>query len=121
MPVETLSWLFPGLLFILTVLFSTVWFFARQEIQDLKNSDTSNLDRFLKIESKLEKGLSEMRDEAKHLVEKSQARADRDIELLRADMREQMAQMREALRSTETNILNQLNLLFRANNIGNNS
>jgi len=120
MPSGEFSWMLSGALFLLTILFGTVWYFIRSEVQSLKDADEHNNDRFLKIESKLEKGLSEMREEAKHMVEKSQQRADRDIELLRSDMRDQMAQMREALRSTEQNILNQLNLLFRANNIGSN-
>lgn len=116
MPLETLSWMLPAALFLLTVLFSTVWYFVRQEVQELKNNDEANNKRFLALESKITTTNSEIREEATRMIEKSQQRSDRDIELLRSDMRESMAQMREALRSTETNILNQMNLLFRANN-----
>lgn len=113
-----MSWVFPGILFLVTVLVGLIWSFLRSEVNDLKDADDDNNKRFQALEAKIQESHNNIRDEAKSMVEQSSQRSDRDIELLRSDMRESMSQMREALRNTEQNILNQMNFLFRANKEG---
>ena len=115
MPTEVIVWVFPGILFIVTVLVGVIFKFNREEFKELKDSNEEQNKRFQDLESKIAKSNNEIREEAMKMIEKTQQRSDRDIELLRSDMRESMTQMREALRSTETNILNQMTLLFRSN------
>lgn len=115
MPTEVIVWVFPGVLFIVTVLIGLIWKFNREEIKDLKDTNEDQNKRFLDLEAKIAKSSNDIREEARIMIEKTQTRAEKDIELLRADMRDQMSQVREALRTTEQNILNQMKMLFTAN------
>lgn len=114
MPTEVIVWVFPGILFILTVLLGTVYKFHQQEIRDLKDNNEDQNKRFQALESHINKSNNEIREEAIKMIEKSQQRSDKDIELVRADFREQMSQMREAMHRMESNIISQMKMLITA-------
>jgi NACalpha-BTF3-like transcription factor len=116
MPLETISWVFPGLLFLLTVLFGIVWGFLRSEVKDLKDADDENDRRFQALESRIEKSNDEVRSEARQMVRESKEITEKDIALVRADVREQTSQIREAMHRMESNIINQMKLLITAHN-----
>ncbi len=108
MPTEVIVWVFPGVLFLVTVLVGVIFRFNREEFKDLKETNEEQNKRFLALESKIEHNKNDIREEAQRMVRESQQRSEKDIELLRSDMREQMAQVRELMRSMEQNILNQM-------------
>ena len=112
MPLETISWVFPGLLFLLTVLFGVVWGFLRTEVKDLKDADDENEKRFQALESLIDKTNNDARTEAKQMIRESKEITEKDIALVRADVREQMSQMRESLHRLESNIINQMKMLI---------
>src|SRR6185437_1443860 len=114
MPLETISWVFPGLLFLLTVLFGIVWGFLRSEVKDLKEADDENDRKFQALEFRIDKSDNDVLNEAKQMIRESKELTEKDIALVRADTRENMSQMREAIPRMESNIINQMKMLITA-------
>ena len=117
MPSEINSWIISSAGFLLSVLFGVIWNFTRLEIRELKQQNEQKVDnnRFLSLESKFNKDLEDMKDNSERLIDKLQSRHDKDLDAMQSNFREQMTQIREQVRASETNILNQMNLLFKSN------
>lgn len=117
MPIEVVSWVFPGATFLIVVLGSVVWAFMRSEVTDIKtkNENKVDLSRFQALEARIDKEMTDMRDETKNMIRDTKQASEKDVELVRADVREQMSQMRERIDRMESNILLQMKMLFTAN------
>lgn len=115
MPTEVIAWVFPGVLFVLTVLIGVIFKFNREEVKELKDTNEEQNKRFLTLESSIIKSQNDIREETRIMIEKSQTRAEKDLDLFRADVREQMTQMRELIYKMESNIIMQMKMLMTAN------
>lgn len=115
--VEIVSWILSGALFLLTVLGGICWTFVREEAKDHANRIEQKVDnhRFQDLESRMSREVENVKESSERLMDKLQQRHDRDLEAMQSNFREQMSQVREQLKSTELNILNQMNLLFKSN------
>lgn len=111
MPTEVIVWVFPGVLFVLTVLIGVIFRFNREEVKELKDANEEQNKRFLNLESAIIRSQNEIREETRIMIEKSQVRAEKDLDLFRADVREQMTQMRELIYKMESNIILQMKML----------
>lgn len=118
MTLELSMYLLGGAIFVLTCLFGTVWGFMRQEAKDhaLKLDQKVDNGRFHELEARFTKELDSVKENGEKLIDKLQSKHERELESMQSNFREQMQQIREQVRQTETNILNQMNLLFKANN-----
>lgn len=108
MPTEVVVWVFPGVLFIVTVLVGVVFKFTREEVKELKDTNEEMNKRFLDLDSRILKSHNDVREEARQMVREAKEQTNKDVELLRSDMREQNAQMRELLNRMEQNLISQM-------------
>ena len=113
--VEIVSWVLSGALFLLTVLGGICWTFVREEAKDHASKLEQKVDnqRFQELEMRMSKELESVKENSERLIDKLQSRHEREMEAMQNNFREQMAQIREQVRATEHNILNQMNLLFK--------
>lgn len=108
MPTEVIVWVFPGVLFIVTVLVGVIFRFNREEFKDLKDINEEYNKRFLDLDSRILKSQNDVREEARQMIRDVKEQTNKDVELLRSDMREQNSQMRELLNRMEQNLISQM-------------
>lgn len=103
---ETLVWILTGAFFLISVLGGTVWVLIREETREhaallKQKADSEDL---TKIEDRWRSELASVKEGNEKLIDKLEAKHTREIDAL-------ATRFGEALRTTETNILNQIKLM----------
>jgi hypothetical protein len=108
MPNETVVlWIAGGLFTFITMLVGVVWKLLRDESKGHAEAikDKADTDRMNDMERRLQFEIAEAKADTEKLVNKLEAKHDKEIEQLSARLTDQ-------IRSTETNILAQLKLMI---------
>ena len=110
-------WVLGGLLTTLAAFSAVIWSMIRKEASDHSAKLEQKVDhsRFQDLEARFLRDVESVRDNNEKVIDRLELKHNRDMESMQSNFREQMQQIREALRTTETNILNQMNLLFKSN------
>lgn len=111
--IETLTWIFGGALTVIGTLIGVVWKILRDEAKDHADQirKKADQDRLHEVESRWEAELIRVKDSGEKLVNKLEQRHEREIEQLSTRITEQM-------RSMESNILGQMQMMLKFLNNG---
>lgn len=107
MPVETLTWLLSGALFIITCVGGALYKMLRDEAKDHHEriEKKASAERLGEVEVRWQNDLSSLRQNNKELIAELRQKHDRDLDQMGTRFSEQ-------LRIMETNILSRMQLMF---------
>lgn len=111
---EVLTYILSGAVFLLSVLFGVVWTLLRDESKEhaTKLEQKATEARVNDLEVKFDKDLSAMRESNERLVDKLQARHEKDMDSLSAGFNIQITGVKELVQNMERNILQQLAIMY---------
>lgn len=107
MPVETLTWLLSGALFIITCVGGALYKMLRDEAKDHHEriEKKASADRLNEVEHRWQTDLTNLKQNNKELITELRQKHDRDIDQMGARFSEQ-------LKTMESNILSRLELMI---------
>jgi hypothetical protein len=107
MPVETLTWLLSGALFIITCVGGALYKMLRDEAKDHHEriEKRASVDRLNEVENRWQTDLTNLKQNNKELITELRQKHDRDIDQMGARFSEQ-------LKTMESNILSRLELMI---------
>lgn len=107
MPVETLTWLLSGAVFIITCVGGALYKMLRDEAKDHHEriEKKASSDRLTEVESRWQNDLNTLRQTNKELMNETRARHDKELDQMGVRFSEQ-------LKTMESNILTRLELMI---------
>lgn len=105
--VDTLVWFLTGAVTLISILGGTIWHMLREEAKEHAEliRQKADADRLTEVEDRWKSELNAVREGNEKLVNKLEARHDREMDALATRLGEQ-------IRATENNILTQIRLMF---------